>query len=645
MAWNDNLEVNSPAYNFATDKNNTIRVVAGPGTGKSFGLKRRVTRLLEDGNIAERILAVTFTRTAAQDLKEEISSLEVLGSDKVVARTLHSYCFSLLNKKSIIESTGRYPRPMLEHELKPMLYDIDQRFGVLREKEKRLLAFEAIWASLQSETPGYILSEIDRSFEREVMTWLIKHQAMLFGEMIRETYKYLRDNPQCDERNMFDHILVDEYQDLNKAEQVVIDYLASNASLSVIGDDDQSIYSFKHAHPEGIREFPQTHKPCNSIDFAQCRRCPKRVVRMASKLISNNRNRTLGNLIPIDENAEGNVKIIQFKDLDREIIGISNLIKNQIDKNKIEPQDVLILVPVRKIGYRIRNALVLKGVNAKSYFRESALATEKAKILFSLINLAANSKDLVALRYLLGVGSQDYRTKSYKKVYDYATENNMDIISVLSKMERKEILIPYTGNLIKIFLKIKSEVKRFIDYIEEDRNRILDIIEPEDEDNSDFRNVISYAIDEIGLMEDEPIQEFFERLYSLMVETISFPHNVSEQDHVRIMSLHASKGLSAKFVVIMSCIDELLPRINTQSTVEEQRIQLEEQRRLFYVAITRCKCTPDYPGTLVISSFVGLPGKEALQINIPAKPASWRTVRASRFISEFEDTSPETTSV
>lgn len=221
-------------------------------------------------------------------------------------------------------------------------------------------------------------------------------------------------------------------------------------------------------------------------------------------------------------------------------------------------------------------------------------------------------------------------------------QNNMDIISVLSKMESQEILIPYTGQLIKIFSNIKTEVNEFVDYIKEDRNRILDIIDPGDESNSDFRNVISYTIDEIGLMEDEPIQEFFKELYSLMVETISFPHNIKEQDHVRIMSLHASKGLSAKFVVITSCIDELLPRINTKSSDAEKRIQLEEQRRLFYVAITRCKCTPDYSGTLVISSFVGLPGKEALQINIPAKPASWRKVRASRFISEFEDTSPET---
>lgn len=642
MPWNDNLDVNSPAYHFATNRAQSIRVVAGPGTGKSFGLKHRVARLLEEGVNPERVLAVTFTRTAALDLKTEISAIGIEGASRVVAKTLHSFCFSLLNRNAIIESTGRYPRPMLEHEIKPMLYDIRDNYGGLRDKGEMLQAFEAIWARLQHETPGYVLNDNDRSFEIEVMNWLRKHQAMLFGEMIRETYKYLRDNPQCDERHMFDHILVDEYQDLNKAEQVVIDYLASNGSLVVIGDDDQSIYSFKYAHPEGIREFLQTHNPCDNIDFDQCRRCPKVVVSMAARLISNNPNRTLGNLTPFEDNSDGNVRIIQYRDLHEEINGISDMIKNQIEQNEILSQDVLILVPVRKIGYRIRNNLNLRGINAKSYFRESALRTDTAKRLFSIINLAARPNDLVALRYLLGSGSQNYRKRSYKRVLDYAQEHNQDVLAVLNQLACHEISIPYTSSLMYIYNNVRNEVESFVMEIEGERNRILSIIDPDDEANNDFRNIINSAIDEIGLMEDEPIHTLFEKLYTLIVESVSYPQNITEQDHVRIMSLHSSKGLSAKFVVIMSCIDNLLPKIDLTVTEGEQRLQLEEQRRLFYVAITRCKSSTNYPGTLVISSFVGLPGNEALQIGIPAHPGLQRRVRASRFISEFEETAPIT---
>lgn len=116
MSWDTGLDNNSAAYKFASDDSKIIRVVAGPGTGKSFGLQRRVARLLEQGQAPRKILAVTFTRTAAQDLKKEIQSVGVDGSDMVIAKTLHSFCFSLLNKKDIIENTGRFPRPMLEFE-------------------------------------------------------------------------------------------------------------------------------------------------------------------------------------------------------------------------------------------------------------------------------------------------------------------------------------------------------------------------------------------------------------------------------------------------------------------------------------------------------------------------------------------------
>jgi superfamily I DNA/RNA helicase len=645
LSWNDNLEPNTPAYNFAIDPAKSLRVLAGPGTGKSFGLQKRVARLLEEGVDPTRILTVTFTRTAAQDLQNSISAVGIEGSDKIIAKTLHSFCFSLLNKQAIIESTGRYPRPMLEHELKTLLYDLGEQFGGLRDKAKKLRAFEAIWARLQSETPGSQLSETEQLFERAVMDWLVIHQSMLFGEMIRETYMYLRNNPQCCERNMFDHVLVDEFQDLNKAEQLVIDYLADNANIAVIGDDDQSIYSFKHAHPEGIREFPNTHDECGSIDFAQCRRCPQKVVSMASALISNNTHRTLGALLPLDTNPDGNVKIIQFSDLQSEIEGISSIIQKQIDDGNILPQDVLILVPVRKIGYRVRNSLVTKNIQAKSYFRESALRTDEGKQLFSLINLLARPNDLVAWRYLLGVGSNDYKTKSYNRILNYALENNQDIISILEKLESNQIRIPYTTPIINRYTTIKNELSRVLRLISEGREAIISLIDENDEENSDLRNIIVSVIEEIGLMEDKEISEWFKEVHSSIIEYVSFPQNVAEQDHVRIMSLHASKGLSAKFVVIMSCIDELLPRIDPDATPEAIRTQIEEQRRLFYVAITRCKCSTDYNGTLVISSFVGLPGNEALQINITASPTGWRSVRACRFISEFRETAPTTISV
>jgi len=645
MPWDTGLDKNSAAYKFAAEPSKTIRVVAGPGTGKSFGLQRRVARLLEEGQDPTKILAVTFTRTAAQDLRNEIQSIGVAGSDKVVAKTLHSFCFGLLNKKDIIENTGRFPRPMLEFEQKPMLYDISEIFGKLRDKEKRLKAFEAAWARLQSEEPGFPLSEIDRQFEKEILNWLKDHKAMLFGEMIIETFHYLRNNPQCSEKYEFSHVLVDEYQDLNKAEQTVIDLLAENSSLAIIGDDDQSIYSFKHAHPEGIREFPKTHPGCDEIDFDQCRRCPKIVVTMASRLISQNRNRTLGDLLVFDKNQDGKVKIIQWPSLDKEIKGISQAVCEEIVSERISPEDVLILAPVRKIGYRIRDALVQLGLNAKSYFREDAIHTDELKYNFALLTLMARPDDMVALRYLLGYRSQNYRTKSYRKLLYYAKEHEISVFDVLEQVVAGAVKIPHiscTSAIITNYLEIIAKIKEIKEKISNNSRDIIDIFAEDIPENNDFRSILIEAVNESETKYEGGLEEWLQKIHSYAVERVSFPENTSERDHVRIMSLHASKGLSAKFVIVMSVIEELIPRLDKSSEIRLEK-QLEEQRRLFYVAITRCKSSDGgYAGTLIISSFVGLSRSEALAINIPADLFFWRNVSASRFIRDFGETAPAT---
>ncbi len=160
-----------------------------------------------------------------------------------------------LMRNHVLDVTGRIPRVLNDFETKPLLSDLSNEFGGSREKTKRIKAYQAVWARLQHDEPGEWYDDLDERFERELLDWLIFHKSMLIGEVIPQTYEYLLNNPAAEEREMFDHILVDEYQDLNKSEQSIIDLLAENSDLCVVGDDDQSVYSFKHAHPEGIREL------------------------------------------------------------------------------------------------------------------------------------------------------------------------------------------------------------------------------------------------------------------------------------------------------------------------------------------------------------------------------------------------------
>lgn len=352
MNWDDNLEEGTPAYNLASSTAKTIRSVAGPGAGKSFAIQRRITRLMSEGCAPERILAITFTRTAAKDLKRDISNLKVENSENVVARTLHSHALGILMRADIIEQTGRTPRMILEHEIKPALRDLGkEKYGSINDRENLKDEYLAAWATLQVDEPGFTKNEKQNGFELELTEWMKFHSGMLIGEVIPEAIRYLKFNPACNAIGAYDVILVDEYQDLNKAEQEFIKLIRGEAHIVIVGDDDQSIYGFKYAYPEGIRTISDLHGEFTDIPFDQCRRCPTEVTILASQLISNNPNRTLGNLIPYENNPAGQINIVQWNTYDEEIPGIVNIIEKELALGKIEPKDILILAPRRRIGY------------------------------------------------------------------------------------------------------------------------------------------------------------------------------------------------------------------------------------------------------------------------------------------------------
>jgi superfamily I DNA/RNA helicase len=244
---------------------------------------RRVARVLEaDGVRPEAILVLTFTRTAAQDLVSKLASLGSPGADRVVATTIHAFCLRLLQQDAVLAATGRNTRILLEHERDLMLRDLRGPFGTIRERRALLWAFEAGWARRTTDHPGTTTSPTDVSFEGQVLRWLRQHDAMLIGEVVPIAFQYLTANPLLEERTRFEHVLVDEYQDLNTLEQALVELLVPpTGSLCVIGDDDQSIYRFRYAHPEGIQVFvgdPRTEPQ----SIGDCLRCPTNVVEMAT---------------------------------------------------------------------------------------------------------------------------------------------------------------------------------------------------------------------------------------------------------------------------------------------------------------------------------------------------------------------------
>lgn len=634
MPWNDGLV--GVALQIAGTNHSPLRVMAGPGTGKSFVMKRRVARLLERGVNPERILAVTFTRTAAASLVEDLNGLGVAGCEQIRAGTLHSFCFSLLGQQDVFDYLGRVPRPLvtfsssgiLQFEGRTMLDDLiraDRRFGPKRECTKRIRAFEAAWARLQSEDPGWPHTQDDRDFHQALLAWLSFHKAILIGELVPEALRFLRNNPASPALTSFDHVIVDEYQDLNRAEQDLIDLLAANGTTAIVGDTDQSIYRFRHANPEGIELFHQTHQVTHDEDLQECRRCPTRVVAIADYLIRHNYPRGVAaRLQPKPDNPAGEVHIVQWPTLEEEAEGLAEYVRWLVENQGIEPGQILVLTPRRLLGYRIRNRLI-QHVPVHSFYHEEPLEEEAAQSAFALLSLLADPNDRVALRWWLGYSNNTGRAAAYRRLRTHCEATGDSPWDVLSAIDAGAVAIPRTGELLTRFRLLRETLAKLRPL---PLNELIDELMPNGDDAvSAIRTAASLAIER-----SNSVAEVFNSVRAAVTQ----PETPSDADYVRIMSLHKSKGLTSKVVLVAGCIQGLIPVENIEETPPEQRAILEEQRRLFYVAITRCT------DVLVISSSLQLERRLARRLGarIRRGGGDLATTVASQFLDELGPTGP-----
>lgn len=636
MTWDEGLDAAGPAFRIASSVNDRIRVVAGPGAGKSFAMKRRVARLLEEGIGASQILPVTFTRVAAEDLHRELVGMGVDGCEDIKGVTLHSLAMRILMRQHVLETTGRTPRLLNEFEIKPLLAD-QNSFGGVRDVRKLIRSYESAWARLQHDEPGFVQTDEEARFERDLLAWLRFHRASLIGEVIPILHNYLRSNPAAAERSEFTHILVDEYQDLNRAEQSVIELLADAADVCIVGDDDQSIYGFKYAHPDGIREWLDLHNGADDLTLAECRRCPTRVVAMANHLIARNVNRPVRRaLVARAENGEGDVRIMQYASLDREVSGVAALVRQLIAQG-YDPGDILILAQRGVIGTPIYEALRAEGVLARSFYAESELDADTTQVRFAFLKLFSDRNDRVALRWLLGCDSSSWRSGSYRRLREYCENVGAEPWDTLEAMAAGAIAIPHTNPIVARFRVIKEEM-RILEALPDLRS-VVDRLLP-DGDVS-VRDLRALALSILEGMDGDDDENFLAEL----VGAIAKPEVPSEIHDVRIMSLHKSKGLSAPVTIIAGCVEGLLPRQPDPGLPPTRReAELEEQRRLFYVGITRVKADPvvGKPGVLILSYSASMPVAEAMGAGIRPASTARGTARlhASRFIQELGPAAP-----
>lgn len=634
MTWDQGLT--GTALRIAATDENPIRVMAGPGTGKSFAMKRRVARLLETGQDPNRVLAVTFTRNAAKSLVDDLHALGIPDCNKVRVGTLHAFCFGLLREQAVFDYLGRVPRPIvtfakratLQFEGGVMIDDLISAgaFGKKRACTQRIRAFEAAWARLQSEVPGWPHDPIDRQFQAALISWLQFHRAILIGELVPEALRFLRNNPAAAARTAFDHVIVDEYQDLNKAEQDLIDLLAGRGATAIVGDVDQSIYRFRHANPEGIEAFHRQHPTTHDETLDECRRCPTQVVAIADHLIRHNHPKIVRpRLQPLAGNPSGEIHVVQWAEFADEAQGLGNYVRSIVDGHRYTPGDILVLTPRRLLGYRIRDRLAEVGVAVHSFYHDEALETAVARRAFALLALLVDPEDRVALRWWLGDDSPSSRRNDYQHLRKHCEATGTSPQATLEALHQGTLALARVGTLVSRYRELKAVMAGLIGNT---LPQVIDVLLPAGNDEcAVLREVATLALPEL-----ENVHELFDRIKTHITQ----PEMPEEGDYVRVMSLHKSKGLTSKVVIVAGCTEGLIPFRDDDESESEQEDVLREQRRLFYVAITR------RTDVLVLSSAKRMERILARNVGArlqPGRSAFGNTI-ASRFLDELGSTAP-----
>ena len=622
MFWEKGLNSGQPAYDFAASNAKRIRVIAGPGAGKSFSMRRRVMRLLEEGVDPKKILVLTFTNIAAEALKKDIREIAdeikkeaekssdgsivaaanelIERTKKIEATTLHKLCLKILRCADPL----KYRRLINDFEARPMRSDLKLLTEskvphnlVLRDYAMDLASGRRNLGTLQSK-----LGE-----------WLETHGGMILEELIVKTVKELEADSSG--KWKYAHVLVDEYQDLNPAEQELVSLLtAEDGSLTVIGDDDQSIYSFKGANPLGLKQFMKQNPKLDDFFFEDCYRCPQSVVRNATELIKHNTGRTAKKLLPLADNTLGSTMVYRWFTQEQEEKGLGQVIADELSNDsRLKPGNVIVLTPERKRVKQIRDALKEQNLDSVSCFRGVVFDDPAARESFSWLCLLSDERDMISWRYLLGKQSANsqYMSRSYCRILDFASTNGKGVYETLELCCGEKNPIPFTAAIIDRYKECKKELQKKRDLIKTGSlSEALGI--PKDAGDGYF-DILNQAIGKNQDRQGQP--DWLTAIRDDVLQAIYHPEPATMSDKIRVMSLHAAKGLSAGLVVIVCAEDDRIPMPGKD---------LREQRRLFYVAVTRCKgakitggktdeTAKKYPGKVIVSCHItSSDGKEPL---------------------------------
>lgn len=560
----------------------SARVIAGPGSGKTHSIAHRILYLVRQRHVpSSEIVVLTFTRVAAKELSDRLGEMGLSSDEIPHISTLHSYALKLLSAYPAhaglnlpIHIADDYEE---SHIILPELAQITGKSKP--EVTEAFQAYQATWNTLDAEHVDWGKVSFQSEFERALDSLASFYDFTLRGQLVFLLQKLLDENPSIAVELGVRHVLVDEYQDLNYCDQAAIEHLeASGATLYIVGDDDQSIYDFRHAYPEGIRRFVDTRSGAGHYELSSCYRCPPEILELGIKLISLETNRVEKRLTSTRSTGIAEIEAIQFANESEEARGIARICKLFVTDGEVSPKDVTILVSRNALAPPILHALLDEQLEATSLVSLWPLGgkgkgNEGGRQVYCLLRLVADRSDSLALRAWLGLQT-GIGEKALTGVRSLGLKEGMTLPQTLEKLALQPDILPRVGNKIARQFERLNEILNRLDNCASTRETIENAINEVSSLDNDAKEELSEFFEyHIGITEDDSLKRLIASLSTFDLQA----ERTLDNDAVRIMTMHKAKGLSSKLVIIPGLEQDLLPG-NMANDIA---------RRLMYVAVTR----------------------------------------------------------
>ncbi len=603
MINKDYLEnLNEPQKEAVLHLDGPLLIVAGAGSGKTKVLTSRIANIIKEKKaFPNQILAVTFTNKAAKEMQNRVSN--ILGSAATGLSwlgTFHSICAKLLRKHASAANLNS----------NFTIIDTDDQIRLIKNICK------ADNVDIKQLSPRFILAIIDRwknkgyypseviinkkdIYEKTILPLYKVYQQKLtdlnscdFGDLILHTVKILENYSDIREiySNNFKYILVDEYQDTNFIQSRWLNLLSEkNKNICCVGDDDQSIYSWRGAEIKNFLEFDQVYENTKVIRLEQNYRSSQNILSVASNLIANNQNRVGKTLTTTMEEGDL-VQLNCFKNGKDEAIGVSDEIEKKI-KKKFSYNNVAILVraifQTREFEERFLKIGMPYRILGGTKFYERA----EIKDCVAYLRLIHQEKDDLAFERIVNNPKRAIGDSTLKNIHEFAKENNLNLERAAGKMLEQNLIKPKAKIGLGFFINSLNKWRNDLEIKKSNHVKLLQIVL----DESGYSAMLKNKKDLDNENRLENIKELlsamkeFDNLESFL-EHVSLATSVDQEwdgEKVNMMTMHAAKGLEFDVVFLPGWEEGLFPH---QKSIEEKGQKgLEEERRLAYVGITRAK--------------------------------------------------------